>query len=88
MPPTLVGWSPDSRSLAVIERSWHIVLVAPNGSVLHRVGPGQTVFWGRNGELFTLRANYNQLWVSEHGHRETLLFHLPRNEWVVSLDAN
>ena len=87
-PTNLVAWSPDSRSLAVIESGWHVVTIATDGTLQHRIGPGQTFFWGRNGELFVLRANYNQVWVSEHGRPETFLLHLPRNAWVVSLDAN
>jgi hypothetical protein len=87
-PTNLAGWSPGSRSFAVIESGWHVVTIAPDGTLQHRIGPGQTSFWGRDGELFVLRAKYSQVWVSENGRPETFLFRLPRNAQVLSLDAN
>lgn len=87
-PTNLVGWAPNSRSLAVVERGWHVVIVSRNGTVLHRIGPGLVSSWGRDGELFVLRRRYDRVWVSENGRPETFLFASPRNTWVVSLDAN
>jgi hypothetical protein len=87
-PTNIVAWSPDSRSLAVAERGWHVVTVSARGRLLHRIGPGQQFSWSRDGELFILRANYNQVWVSHQGRPETYLFHLPDNAFVVSLAAN
>jgi hypothetical protein len=87
-PTNFVGWSPDSRSLAVIESGWHVVTIAPDGTLQHQIGPGQDIFWGRDRELFVLRAKDRQVWVSENGRPETFLFRLPRNTQVLSLDSN
>ncbi len=85
----LVGWSPDSAAFAVIEAGWHLVTVAPNGAMLRAIGPAWTFSWGRNGELFILRSDsYRQVWDSLNGGRERLLFQVPKNQWVVSLDGN
>jgi hypothetical protein len=85
----LVGWSPDSKALAVIASGGHVVTVSPNGRVLHLLGPGEEFFWGRNSsELFILRDRYTQLLASENGRPPRLLFRLPKNDWLVSLDAN
>jgi Tol biopolymer transport system component len=87
-PTNLLAWSPDSRSLDVVESGWHVVTVSPIGAVLHRLGPGQTIFSGRRGELFVLRGNYDQVWASVNGGPERFLFRLPKHETVISLDAN
>lgn len=85
----LVGWSPDSSALAVIDAGWHLVTVAPSGIVLHTIGPAREFFWGRRGQLFVIRDPGSTV-VSDSlgGHPERLLFHAPKNEWVVSLDGN
>jgi len=90
---SLVAWSPDSRSLAVIESGrqgafdGRVVTIAPDGR-LHRVGAGQTLFWGRGGELFVLQGNYDQVWASRDGGPEQLLFRLPGGHEVISVDSN
>jgi Tol biopolymer transport system component len=84
----LVGWSPDSRTLNVVESGWHVVTVSTAGAVLRRLGPGQTFFVGRHGDLFVLRRNDAEVWASANGGPERFLFRLPQNETVVSLDAN
>jgi hypothetical protein len=90
-PTNLIAWSPDSRSLAVIESGWHVVTVAPGGTLQHQIGNGNVSVWGRDGELFILNGPHNetnQIWMSRNGAPERLLFRLPKNDQVISLDAN
>jgi Tol biopolymer transport system component len=94
-PTNLVAWSPDSRSLAVIESlkphqgesGWRVVTIAPDGKLQHRIGPGETILWGRDGQLFILQGPYDQVWASRNGGPERLLFRLPGHN-VISVDSN
>ena len=84
-----MGWSPDSHALAIVASGGHVLTVSPAGIVQHRLGPGDQFVWGRDStELFILRNNDTQLFASENGHPPRLLFRLPKNRWVVSLNAN
>lgn len=87
-PTNLLAWSPDSRTLAVLETDRQVVVVDSNGTVLRRIGPGEQVSWGRNGELFVLRGSYDQVWSSHAGGPERFLFRVPKGDFVVSLDAS
>jgi hypothetical protein len=85
----LVGWSPDSHALGIVASGGHIVTISPAGDILHRLGPGEQFAWGRDSnELFVFRGNYSQVFASENGRPPRLLFGLPKNRWVVSLDVN
>ena len=88
-PTNLNGWSPDSTTLGITVSGGHILTVSPTGVVLHRFGPGEQFAWGRDSrELFIYRANYSQIYASENNGAPQLLLRLPKNRWVVSLDAN
>jgi Tol biopolymer transport system component len=87
-PTNFAAWSPNSRLLAVVESGWHVVTVTADGRQVRKIGPGEQVSWGHNGELFIQRADYNQVWVSENGGPETFLFHVPKGDFVDSMDAN
>jgi Tol biopolymer transport system component len=87
-PTNFVAWSPNSRALAVVEWGGHVVTVTADGRQVRKIGPGEQVTWGRNGELFIQRADYNQVWVSENGGPETFLFHVPKGDFVFSMDAD
>jgi len=85
----LVGWSPDSKALGVVERGNRILTISPRGQILHRLGSGEQFFWGRDShEVFIQRRSYTQVYASENGRPARLLFRLPRREWLVSLDSN
>lgn len=88
-PTNLNGWSPDSKVLGITASGGHILTVSPTGAILHRFGLGEQFAWGRDShELFIYRANYSQIYVSENDGPPRLLLRLPKNRWVVSLDAN
>lgn len=88
-PTNLNGWSPDSRALGITASGGHILTVSTTAAILHRFGPGEQFAWGRDSsELFIYRANYSQIYASENDGPPRLLLRLPKNRWVVSLDAN
>jgi hypothetical protein len=88
-PTNLNGWSPDAKALGITARGGHILTVSPTGVILHRFGPGEQFVWGRDSsELFIYRANYSQIYASDNDGTPRLLLRLPKNRWVVSLDAN
>jgi Tol biopolymer transport system component len=88
-PTNLNGWSPDSKALGITTSNRQILTVTPSGAILHRFGPGEQFVWGRgSSELFIYRGNYSQIYASENDGPPRLLLRLPKNRWVVSLDAN
>ncbi len=88
-PRNLNSWSPDSKVLGITTSGGQILAVSPTGAILHRFGPGEQFDWGRDSnELFIYRANYSQIYASENDAPPRLLLRLPKNRWVVSLDAN
>jgi Tol biopolymer transport system component len=88
-PTNLNGWSPDSKVLGIAASGGHILTVSPSGAILHRYGPGEQFSWGRDrSELFIYRGNYSQIYASENSGTPQLLLRMPKNRWVVSLDAN
>jgi Tol biopolymer transport system component len=88
-PTNLNGWSPDSKALGITASGGHILAVSPRGAIIHRFGRGEQFGWGRSSnELFIYRADYSQIYASENDGVPRLLLRLPRNRWVVSLDAN
>ena len=85
----LNGWSPDSKVLGITASGGHILAVSPTGVILHRFGSGEQFVWGRDSsELFIYRSDYRQIYVSDNDGQPRLLLRLPKNRWVVSLDAN
>jgi Tol biopolymer transport system component len=85
----LISWSPDSKVLGITASGGHILTVSPAGTILHRFGSGEQFVWGRDSsELFIYRSNYRQIDVSRNDGPPRLLLRLPKNRWVVSLDAN
>ena len=88
-PTNLNSWSPDSKALGITASGGYILTVSPTGTILHRFGPGEQLDWGHDSsELFIYRANYSQIYASENDGTPRLLLRLPKNRWVVSLDAN
>jgi hypothetical protein len=88
-PTNLNGWSPDSEAFGITASGGHILTVSPSGAILHRFGPGEQFVWGRDhSELFIYRGNYSQIYASENSGPPNLLLRLPKNRWIVSLDAN
>lgn len=88
-PTNLNGWAPDSKALGITASGGRILTVSPTGAIVHRFGPGEQFVWGRDSsELFIYRGNYSQIYASENDGPPRLLLRLPKNRWVVSLDAN
>jgi Tol biopolymer transport system component len=87
-PTNFLGWSRDSRTLAVVESGWHVVTVSAESGRVRAIGRGLNVYWNRDGELLVIRGAYNQVWASSGGRPERLLFKSPQGQYVNTIDGD
>ena len=86
-----VVWSPDPRTLAVVEQkeNWHVVTVDVASGKVRPAGRGLSVSYSREGELLVVRGRgFDELWSSENGRPQRRLFRMPDRQHLLSVDAD
>jgi WD40 repeat protein len=93
-----ISWSPDSSRLAFTDLgdpskpTWTVNTLAADGSARTTVGSGISAHYTRQGGLTILRGrdadHLNQVWTSDDGTTERLLFGLPTASSIAFIDSH